>query len=133
MTGAGDGGPVWTLTEAADFLDPPVTAERLRDLVRILGIPPCGTAPLPPGQVTGRPPYVWPVQVIQDVHAANQRWLTGVDPLPVRRVGDLDGLAAQAQNLIDRMAALVAAAEQQSQRARRAALRNPARRRRRRG
>jgi hypothetical protein len=57
-----------TISEAARWLDPPITAKQLGGIVRALGIEPCGRRRLPSGP--GRPLSLYDAQLLIDLHSA---------------------------------------------------------------
>jgi len=65
----------WTLAEAAAWLDPPVTEEQLRELVRALRIEPAAPSGAPGQRGRGRPPSRYGAVEIMFLHAAVAPWL----------------------------------------------------------
>lgn len=68
-----------TLAEAATILDPPITEQQLRTIIRALRITPSGWRH--PGSGRGHPIAAYPADQIFRLHAALSPWLTAV-PVP---------------------------------------------------
>lgn len=62
-----------TLAEAADVLDPPVTEQQLRAIIRALSIKPAGWRHTQPGR--GHPTAAYEVADLMRLHAALYPWL----------------------------------------------------------
>ena len=62
----------FTLAEAAEVLDPPISVSQLEHLVAAACLPPRGTRHQPRG---GRPPRTFPIAEIQRLHTAFVPWL----------------------------------------------------------
>jgi hypothetical protein len=68
--------PLFTIAEACELLNPPMTERQLHGILRLLGIPPAGT------RRTGKPGHPWPEYDWADlarIHAAISPWLTPND------------------------------------------------------
>lgn len=63
---------LWTLGDAATYLDPPITARQLRTLVRELGIPAAGWRH---NGRAGHPSAAYRPADLQQLHAALLPWL----------------------------------------------------------
>jgi hypothetical protein len=61
-----------TIREAADWLDPPLSADSLAAIVRALGIKPAGKRVVD----TGRPPLTYDAQLLIDLHTALVPFMT---------------------------------------------------------
>ena len=70
----------WTIAEACDWLEPAISPDSLAGLVKANRIQPIAYRKPPPGSAGGRPAPVYPIQVLIDVHAANERWLVEAEP-----------------------------------------------------
>ena len=66
------GGATWTLAEAAQVLDPPITEQRLRHLVTALRVQPAGTRRQ---HARGRPTDTYHAADLMRLHAAITLWL----------------------------------------------------------
>lgn len=60
-------GNLWTINDAAALLDPPMTVDELRHMIRLFHIPARGR--LRPGYATGRPPNLFAARDLLDAHA----------------------------------------------------------------
>jgi hypothetical protein len=61
-----------TIREAADWLDPPISADALTVIVRALGIKPAGKR----HAAVGRPPLTYDASLLIDLHTALVPFLT---------------------------------------------------------
>lgn len=60
----------WTIQEAAELLDPPMTADEVRALIIAARIQPIGRRRRAPGSAGGRPPHIYDPEMLLKAHAA---------------------------------------------------------------
>ena len=65
----------WTLAEAVQWLDPPITTGKLGELVHVAELTPVTWRKPSPGSKGGRPAPVYSIQALIDLHADHIRWL----------------------------------------------------------
>jgi len=68
---ADEQGAQWTIDEAVQWLDPPISRRQLADLIGTLRVQSRGTRPRP----MGRPAYVYDSAEIMRLHSAVVEWL----------------------------------------------------------
>jgi hypothetical protein len=76
MTGPG---AALTVAEAAAWLDPPITARQLGELITTLRVAHAGRRP----STGGRPPQVYDAAELMRLHAAVTPWLLAAEPAPM--------------------------------------------------
>lgn len=66
---------LWSVADAVELLDPPMTRRQIRALITLADIRPVGTRSA--GRLGGRPAYVYDAHAIQRAHRAAAPMLVG--------------------------------------------------------